>query len=108
MITLTPEAVKEVKRMMQTQPSEIADLGLRVMVKGGGCSGFSYALNFDKKHEGDNEFDFEGLKVFVDAKSYLYVNGITMDYADSLQGKGFRFSNPNATKSCGCGESFSV
>ncbi len=108
MVSLTPEAIKEVRRMIESEHPGKADLGLRMGVKGGGCSGLSYSLNFDQKHEGDNEFDFEGLKVLVDPKSFLYLEGITLDYVDTLQAKGFRFVNPNAAKSCGCGESFSV
>ena len=105
-VNLTPEAVAEVKRMAEREKGK--DVGLRLGVKGGGCSGLSYFMNFDQKKEKDNEFDFEGLKVFVDPKSLLYMKGTTLDYRDSLQDKGFRFINPNANKTCGCGESFSV
>jgi iron-sulfur cluster assembly protein len=108
MVSLTAGAVKEVKRMLQEQHPGEHDIGLRLGVKGGGCSGLSYALNFDRKHESDNEFVFEGIRVFVDPKSYLYLDGTSLDYVDTLQGKGFKFINPNAAKSCGCGESFSV
>ena len=103
---LTPEAIAEVKRMVAKEQK--SELGLRVGVKGGGCSGLSYFLNFDQKKEKDSEFNFEGLKVYIDPKSFLYLNGITLDYVDSLQEKGFRFINPNASKTCGCGESFNV
>jgi iron-sulfur cluster assembly protein len=106
MVTLTPSAVKEVKRMIQ-QEEKKAD-GLRLFVKGGGCSGLSYGLNFDEKKQGDHDFEYGDLHVFVDPKSYLYLKGITLDYADTLQNKGFKFINPNADKTCGCGESFSV
>ena len=106
MITLTPNAIEEVKRLAAKQPRP--DLGLRVGVKGGGCSGLSYVLNFDARHEGDNIFEFEGTKVFVDPKSLLYLEGLMLDFSDSLEGRGFKFINPNASKSCGCGESFSV
>lgn len=105
-IKLTSEAVSEFKRMIAKEQKK--EVGLRVGVKGGGCSGLSYFLNFDQKKEKDNEYDFEGLKVYVDPKSFLYLNGITLDYVDSLQEKGFRFINPNASKTCGCGESFST
>ena len=105
-IDLTPQAIEEVKRMMAGENKPVS--GLRIGVKGGGCSGLSYFMNFDHKKEKDNEFDFEGLKVYVDPKSLLYLSGTTLDYADSLQEKGFRFINPNANKTCGCGESFSV
>ena len=105
-VTLTSEAVNEAKRMREKEGR--ADAGLRVGVKGGGCSGLSYFLNFDQKKEKDQEFDFEGLKVFIDPKSLLYLKGTTLDFVDTLQEKGFRFVNPNANKTCGCGESFSV
>ena len=106
MIALSPNAIKEVKRLLSERTEK--DLGLRVGVKGGGCSGLSYLLNFDAKHEGDNSFEFEGTRVFVDPKSLLYLEGMTLDFSDSLQGRGFKFVNPNASKTCGCGESFSV
>lgn len=105
-IAVTPEAAEEVKRMIAKEKKE--GVGLRLLVKGGGCSGLSYDMNFDHKKTGDNEFEFSGLKVYVDPKSFLYLNGTTLDYADSLKEKGFRFINPNASKTCGCGESFSV
>lgn len=108
MIQLTPQAASEVKRMLAQQYADKPETGLRLIVKGGGCSGLSYDMNFDKMKTGDHEFDFENLKVYVDPKSYLYLNGITLDYKDTLQDKGFKFINPNAAKSCGCGESFSV
>ena len=106
-IQVTSEATEEVKRMIQKEASS-EPLGLRLLVKGGGCSGLSYDMKFDVKHDNDNEFDFEGLKVFVDPKSYLYLKGTTLDYRDTLKDKGFQFINPNADKTCGCGESFSV
>lgn len=106
MVTLTPNALKEAKRLLTEKQEK--NLGLRVGVKGGGCSGLSYSLNFDAQHEGDNVFEFEGTRVFVDPKSLLYLEGMTLDFSDSLEGRGFRFINPNATKTCGCGESFSV
>lgn len=106
MITLTPAARLEVARLLDKENKP--GFGLRMSVRGGGCSGLSYQLGFDAKHEGDNEFDFEGVKVFVDPKSYLYLNGTQLDFVDGLEGRGFKFGNPNASKSCGCGESFSV
>ena len=108
MVQLTSSAIGEVHRMLQTQHAGEKDLGLRLQVKGGGCSGLSYHMNFDRKRDADNEFDFENLKVFVDPKSYLYLDGTTLDYADTLQDKGFKFINPKASKTCGCGESFTV
>lgn len=107
MITLTPSAVEEVRRMLSREQKG-EGVGLRLFVKGGGCSGLSYGLNFDQEKKGDNRFDFEGVSVFVDPKSYLYLEGTSLDYADSLQDKGFKFINPKASKTCGCGESFSV
>ena len=105
-IQLTPQAIAEVKRLILKDKLE--GKGLRVGVKGGGCSGLSYFLDFDQKKEKDHEIEFEGVKVYVDPKSDLYLKGTTLDYVDSLQEKGFRFINPNASKTCGCGESFSV
>ena len=106
MINLTPVAVKEVKRLLTEQARP--DAGLRMGVKGGGCSGLSYAINFDAQHAGDNVFEFEGVRVFVDPKSLLYLEGMTLDFSNDLQGRGFKFVNPNASKTCGCGESFTV
>jgi len=106
MITLSPNALSEVKQLLQKENKP--DLGLRVGVRSGGCSGFSYMLGFDTPHEGDDVQDVEGVKLFVDAKSKVYLDNMEIDYSDGLQGKGFTFSNPNATRSCGCGESFSV
>ena len=108
MIKVTPPAVQEVKRMLQVQHQANPEIGLRLLVKGGGCSGLSYVMNFETKKQADLEFDYEGLKVYCDPKSFLYLNGMTVDYSDGLQDKGFKFINPNATKTCGCGESFSA
>ena len=105
-IKLTPVAVTEAKRKMAKENKK--NIGLRMLVKGGGCSGLSYALNYDEKKTGDHVFEFEELEVYVDPKSFLYLDGTTLDFDDSLQGKGFQFVNPNADKTCGCGESFSV
>ncbi|MBI4550588.1 MAG: iron-sulfur cluster assembly accessory protein [Candidatus Omnitrophica bacterium] len=106
MVSLTPLAVSEVKRILEKQPAP--GLGLRLGVKGGGCSGLSYAMGFDTPREGDSVFEVEGLKVIVDPKSYLYLDNTVVDFHDGLEGRGFKFVNPNAQKSCGCGESFSV
>ena len=107
MISLTPNAIKETKRLLQEQERKDV-VGLRVGVRGGGCSGLAYNLNFDVQHEGDNIFEYEGVRVLIDPKSLLYLEGMTLDFSDSLQGRGFKFVNPNASKTCGCGESFSV
>ena len=108
MIALTERAVKEIQRIIQEQklPENTA---LRVGVKGGGCSGFSYTLGFDD-HIGeiDQVNEVEGVRVVCDPKSFLYLNGTQIDFEDTLMGRGFKFGNPNAAKSCGCGESFSV
>jgi iron-sulfur cluster assembly protein len=106
MITMTPAALSEVRRLLEKENKP--ELGLRVGVRAGGCSGFWYMLGFDNKQEGDEIQEFEGVKFFVDTKSQVYLNGTELDFSDGLQGRGFTFSNPNATRSCGCGESFSV
>jgi len=106
-IQLTDAAALEVKRMLEKE-GVTADKGLRISVKDGGCSGYSYEMNFDTKKSGDMDYEYHGLHVFVDPRSYLYLNGMTLDYADTLQDKGFRFRNPNADKTCSCGESFAV
>jgi iron-sulfur cluster assembly protein len=106
MITLTETAVKEVRNILEQQDK--SGWGLRLGVKGGGCSGLSYILNFDENpKENDQVFDFDGVPVYVDAKSYLYLNGTELDYSYELLDGGFKFKNPNAAKSCGCGQSFS-
>ena len=108
MITITERAVSEVQRIVSEQnlPDETV---LRVGVKGGGCSGFSYSLGFDDSvQETDQIFKAGGIKVVCDPKSFLYLNGTQLDFEESLMGRGFKFGNPNASKTCGCGESFSV
>ena len=107
MIELTEAAVSEVGRMIEKEEKK-GDLGLRIFVKGGGCSGLSYGLNFDQKKPGDHDFTYDQIHVYVDPKSLLYLQGLKLDYVDTLQDKGFKFINPNADKTCGCGESFSV
>jgi len=107
-IGITERAVKEVRRIIQEQ--NLPDVtALRVGVKGGGCSGFSYTLGFDDQiSEVDQLNEIEGVRVVCDPKSFLYLNGTQIDFEDNLMGRGFKFGNPNASKSCGCGESFSV
>jgi iron-sulfur cluster assembly protein len=107
-IALTERAVKEIRRILEDQklPESTA---LRVGVKGGGCSGFSYTLGFDDQFsEVDQLNEIEGVRVVCDPKSFLYLNGTQIDFEDNLMGRGFKFGNPNASKSCGCGVSFSV
>ena len=106
-IEITDKAVEEVRRMMDKEGVQAA--GLRVGVKGGGCSGLSYNLTFESKaRTGDKVFEREDVKLFCDLKSYIYLNGTVLDYDSGLMGKGFVFMNPNAKKSCGCGSSFST
>ena len=107
LINLTDKAVEQVKVLFESEDKG-AEYGLRLGVIGGGCSGLSYKIDFDVKKEKDNVLDFNGVKVFIDLKSSIYLKGITLDYKDGLNGKGFVFVNPNATNTCGCGESFSV
>ena len=106
-ITMTEAAIKEVKRLVNVQG--ITEGGLRLGVKGGGCSGLSYTINFDEKiGPHDQVYDIEGVKVIVDAKSAIYLQGTQLDYQKDLMGGSFKFVNPNANKTCGCGESFSA
>jgi len=108
MIGVTERAAKEVARIIEEQ--KLPDgTALRVGVKGGGCSGFSYTLGFDDSiSEVDQISEANGVRVVCDPKSFLYLNGTEIDFEDNLMGRGFKFGNPNAAKSCGCGESFSV
>ena len=106
MITLTEIAAEKVTALLVKRPDRI---GLRVGVRGGGCSGFTYFLEFeDKMNAKDRELVSHGVKIIVDSKSFLYLMGIEIDYLDDLNGAGFKFNNPNARRTCGCGESFSV
>jgi iron-sulfur cluster assembly protein len=107
-ISITAKALAQVREIKQ-QNSIPDSYGLRVGVKGGGCSGMSYTLGFDSEsREHDMVLDAEGVQVFIDAKSIFYLMGVTLDYSDGLMGRGFTFNNPNATKTCGCGSSFGV
>ncbi len=106
-INLTEKAAAEVKRIMDEQKLEEGTV-LRVGVRGGGCSGFSYALGFDKNFDEkvDAKYDQHGVPLVVDKKSALYLEGTTVDFYDGIERRGFTFENPNAVKSCGCGSSF--
>lgn len=107
-IKISEKAAKEIRRIISENkiPNEY---GLRVGVKGGGCSGLTYTLGFDaEEKEGDMVINQEEIRLFVDGKSLFYLSGTTLDFSDGLNGKGFIFNNPNATKTCGCGESFSA
>jgi len=107
MISLTENAAVKVKELIESRPHQTE--GLRVGVRGGGCSGFTYFLEFaENPNKGDRELDSHGVTLFVDPKSYLYLMGTQVDFVDSLAGAGFKFTNPNARRTCGCGESFSV
>jgi iron-sulfur cluster assembly accessory protein len=106
-ITLTSNAVTKVREIMSQQNPVPA--GLRVGVVGGGCSGFSYSMSFENAPGMmDKTFDMDGLKVYVDATSVMYLNGCIVDYGETLEGAGFKFENPNVKSTCGCGSSFSV
>ncbi len=106
-ITLTANAVAKVKDIMAQQNP--VPTGLRVGVVGGGCSGFSYSMQFENSAGMmDKVFEFDGLKVYVDATSVMYLNGCIVDYVETLEGAGFKFENPNVKSTCGCGSSFNV
>ena len=105
-VKISPLAYEEVKKLV-TQEDKVG-LGLRLSVKGGGCSGLSYDLSFTPEEKGDNVTEKDDFKVYIDVKSMIYLKGMLLDYEGGLQGKGFVFKNPNATSTCGCGESFSV
>ena len=107
-IIITDKASEEVKRIINE--NKIPDgYGLRVGVKGGGCSGFTYTLGFDAApRDADTVVELNGVKLFVDGKSLFYLSGTELDFTDGLNGKGFVFNNPNAAKTCGCGDSFGV
>jgi iron-sulfur cluster assembly accessory protein len=104
MLTLTPVAIAKVKEILSERSEEA---GLRIAVIGGGCSGFQYQMTLDKEPQVDDKvLDVEGLKVFIDNRSILYLDGTQVDYVDGSNGSGFKFDNPNAQSHCGCGECF--
>ena len=108
MINVTEKAKEHVINLKK-QEGYGEDYNIRVSVMGGGCSGLMYDLKFDNvNNPGDHVFEDKGVKIFVDKKSLLYVAGTTLDFSDGLNGKGFQFINPNASRTCGCGESFAV
>jgi iron-sulfur cluster assembly protein len=108
MITLTDKGAEKVHEFLDKQQSPVETAGLRVGVRGGGCSGFQYALAFDMQRDGDTVFESHGIKLLVDTQSLAYVTGAVVDYVDGLQGAGFQVNNPNVIASCGCGSSFRV
>jgi iron-sulfur cluster assembly protein len=107
-IQVTDNALKKIRSAMAKENVSPEQGGLRLGVQGGGCSGLSYNIRFDSQpRERDRVFQFEDIRVFVDPKSFIYLNGLTLDYNETLMQQGFAFVNPNSTKSCGCGSSFS-
>src|SRR5712692_1956313 len=106
-LKLTPKALEMVKKTREKEGFG-TDHGLRVAVLGGGCSGFQYSLSFDQEKEGDTVVALEGVKVLLDETSLPYVAGTTLDFVEGLHGAGFKFDNPRATRTCGCGSSFSA
>ena len=107
MVNLTDIAAEKVRAFMNGQMAE-GEIGLRVGVKGGGCSGFQYALALDEQRDEDHVFEASGVRVLVDPASLQYVEGSTVDYTENFMGSGFEVSNPNVVASCGCGSSFRV
>src|SRR5687767_15220460 len=107
MVTLTPNAIVKVKEILDTQEPKPA--GLRIAVVGGGCSGFSYSMAFENQPNMlDKTYNYDGLKVYVDQASLLYLDGAEVDYVETLEGAGFKFNNPQVKSTCGCGSSFQV
>ena len=108
MITFTDKGAEKVQEFLASQNADFQTSGLRVGVRGGGCSGFQYALAFDTERDGDQVFMDHGLRILVDGPSLPYVKGAVVDYVDTLQGAGFKVDNPNVIAACGCGSSFRV
>ena len=107
MLQMTDKAVGKVKEVLDTQDPKPG--GLRISVVGGGCSGFSYSMAFENAPQMlDKTYEYDGLKVFIDQASLLYLDGAAVDYVETPQGSGFKFDNPNVTTTCGCGQSFSA
>jgi iron-sulfur cluster assembly accessory protein len=106
-VNLTPKALEAVRKMIAKEGLS-ADQGLRISVVGGGCSGFQYSLGFDGRKDGDTLTVLDGVNVFVDEISLPYIAGTTLDYVEGLHNAGFRFDNPRASRTCGCGSSFSA
>ena len=106
-VTLTPGAVTELKRLIN-EPGFEKTQYLRIGVKGGGCSGMTYVLGFDQQQEGDDYFEIEGIQCVMARSHEIYLTGMEIDFQGGLNSRGFTFSNPNASKTCGCGTSFAV
>jgi iron-sulfur cluster assembly accessory protein len=107
-VHFTEQGAEKVQAFLATQEADVSTAGLRVGVRGGGCSGFQYQLAFDEQRDGDVVFEDHGLRILVDSQSLPYVDGSSIDYVDSLQGAGFQVLNPNVVAACGCGSSFRV
>ena len=108
MITISDKGAEKVHEFLASQQDDVSMAGLRVGVRGGGCSGFQYQLAFDEQRANDVVFESHGLKLLVDSESLPFVRGSTIDYEESLQGAGFKVNNPNVVAACGCGSSFRV
>ncbi len=106
-VTFTQNSVNEIRRLMNEEGFDRSTY-LRIGVKGGGCSGLSYVLGFDKKEEADDDYEFEGLPFVMNKSHGIYLMGMEIDWQDGLNSRGFTFKNPNASKTCGCGTSFAV
>lgn len=104
-VIITSAAVAEFKRLL-TEKNVPTDHGVRIGVKGGGCAGFSYILGFDVKKADDESFEVDGLPVYINKAELIYLHGVELEYKTGLDARGFLFSNPNATETCGCGSSF--
>jgi iron-sulfur cluster assembly protein len=108
MISITDKGAEKVHEFLASQEADVSLAGLRVGVRGGGCSGFQYQLAFDEQRDNDTVFESHGLKLLVDTESLPFVRGSIIDYEESLQGAGFKVNNPNVVAACGCGSSFRV
>jgi iron-sulfur cluster assembly protein len=107
LVTVTDRAAQEIRSIFEREQPDTG-VGLRLGVVGGGCSGLSYEMEFSARRANDNVLGFDGFEVLLDPKSAIYMKDVTLDFEDGLKGKGFVFKNPNATNTCGCGESFSI
>ena len=106
-VRFTEGAVNEIKNLLNS-PQTLGHHALRVGVKGGGCSGFSYILGFEEEQSGDQVFEYAGIRIIMDPSHCMYLQGMEIDYSDGLDNRGFTFNNPNASETCGCGTSFSA
>lgn len=107
-VTLTERGAKKVRDLLAAENKDPAEYGLRIGVIGGGCSGFQYLLDFDRKRDDDAVFETDGVRMYIDPKSLMFLRGTKVDYEETLMGAGFKLQNPNVRGQCGCGQSFSV